>query len=127
MRCNSLASLKNLYLPFNYKTSKMAKFEDVANELARKFIFSKDKRYTLNRIIYDMNYLVYSGTKEPLTYSAKSAIFKHIFDIIAGREILNVNGVRVEPEFSDIVIFFESRSVLLKHLRAGVRKQAQLN
>jgi hypothetical protein len=106
----------------------MAKLEDVANELARKFIFSTDKKYTLNRIIYDMNYLVYSDSKEPLTYYAKSAIFRHIFNIIAGREKLcPKDGESVEPQFSDIVIFFERRSALLKLLRTGVKKQSQLN
>ena len=106
----------------------MAKFEDVANELAKKFILAKDKRYTLNRIIYDMNYLVYSDTKEPLTYNAKSAIFKHIFNIVAGREQLPAKeGEQVQPEFSDIVFFLERRNVLLKHLQAGVKKQVELN
>lgn len=106
----------------------MAKLENVANELAKRFILAKDKKYTLNRIIYDMNYLVYSDTKEPLTYQAKLVIFKHIFDIIAGREKLPLkDGGYLEPDFTDIVLFFERRSSILKHLKSGVKKQAELN
>jgi hypothetical protein len=106
----------------------MAKFQDVANELAKKFILSKDKKYALNQIVYDMNYLVYSETKQPLTYHAKSVIFKHIFNIIAGREELVINeGDKFEPTFTDIVIFFERRNAVLKQLQTGIKKQAELN
>ncbi len=106
----------------------MAKFENVANELAKKFINASDKRYMLNSIVYDMNYLVYTETHEPLGYDAKSAIFKHIFDIVAGREKLELQeGEIMEPQFSDIIFFFERRNFILKQLKTGVRLQAQLN
>src|SRR3954452_12204628 len=105
----------------------MAKFIDVANDLAKRFIHAKDKRYALNRIVYDMNYLVFSDSKQPLTYHAKCALFKHIFNIVAGREELpGEDTERVKPDFTDIVYFFERRSALLKHLQIGLKKQSEL-
>lgn len=106
----------------------MAKFTSVANEWAKKFIYAKDKKYALNSIIYDINYLVYSSTKQPLSYKDKSVIFRYIFDIIAGREELkDRDNEQLTPEFSDITLFFERRSYILKQLKTGVQKQAQLN
>lgn len=96
--------------------------------MAKKFILSKHKKYTLNSILYDLNYLVYCSSKEPLGYKEKSFILKHIFEIIAGREELQLkDGEQMTPEFSDVAIFFERRNYMLKHLQAGVKKQAQLN
>lgn len=96
--------------------------------MAKRFIGAKDKKYELNTIIYDMNYLVYSNTKEPLGYKAKSAMFTHIFDVVAGRETLQQNeGEVLVPDFNDIVIFFEKRDSILKRLKAGIHQQCELN
>jgi len=106
----------------------MANFTNVANELTKKFIRAKNKKYTLNKIIYDLNFLVYSDSKQPLTYKAKSAIIKHMFDVVAGRKALTLKeGESLSPNFSDVVIFFERRSFILKQLKAGVKRQEELN
>lgn len=100
----------------------------VANEMAKRFIVEKNKTYGLNKIIYDLNYLVYSETKEPLTYEDKSAIITHIFNIIAGREKLKLKeDEQIEPNFRDIAIFFERRDFIKTQLTTGVNKQAELN
>ncbi|MCW3079967.1 hypothetical protein [Segetibacter sp.] len=106
----------------------MSNFTSVANELSKKFIRASSKKYVLNKIIYDINYLVYSDTKEPLSYKSKWAIINHIFQVIAGRKALVLaEGETLTPNFSDVVIFFERRSFILKHLRAGVKSQQKLN
>ncbi|GEO12082.1 hypothetical protein [Segetibacter aerophilus] len=106
----------------------MSNFTNVANELAKKFISAKDKKYVLNKIIYDINYLVYTDTKEPLSYKSKSAIIKYIFEVVAGRKALILaKGETLTPNFSDVVVFFERRSSILKHLRNGVKSQQKLN
>lgn len=106
----------------------MATINSMANEMAKRFICARDKKYALNMIIYDMNYLVYSHNKEPLGYKAKSAMFTHIFDVIAGRAELHlVDGEKMSPDFKDITIFFERRDFILKRLRAGVKQQGELN
>lgn len=106
----------------------MANIKSTANEMAKRFIRAKDKKYALNQIVYDVNYLVYSNTKEPLEYKAKVAVFTHIFDIIAGRESLQLKeGEVLFADFKDLVIFFERRDFILKRLRAGIHKQCELN
>jgi hypothetical protein len=106
----------------------MAKMTGVANGFAKNFITAKNKRYALNKIVYDLNYLVYAGTTTPLSYKDKAAIITYIFDIVAGRRTLQLKqGERAEINFSDIIFFFERRSFILKHLHAGVKKQADLN
>lgn len=106
----------------------MATITSISDEMAKRFIGAKDKKYALNMIVYDMNYLVYSNTKEPLQYKDKSAMLTYIFDVIAGRETLQQKegGVLV-PDFNDIVIFFERRDFILKHLKAGIKQQRELN
>jgi hypothetical protein len=106
----------------------MANITNIANELTKKFIRAKNKKYALNKIIYDINYLVYSDTKEALSYKAKSAIIQYIFEVIAGRkELVLDEGEELTPNFSDVVIFFERRSFILKHIRAGVMIQQKHN
>jgi len=106
----------------------MATIISMANEMAKRFICAKDKRYALNMIVYDMNYLVYSHSKEPLNYKLKSAVFNLIFDIIAGREALQLaEGEEIVADFSDIVFFFERRDFILKRLKMGVKQQGELN
>lgn len=106
----------------------MATITIIAEEMARRFVRAKDKKYALNMIIYDMNYLVYSNRKEPLDYKAKAAILTYIFDVVAGREILqSKEGEKLVPHFADIVIFFERSDFILKHLKAGIKQQCELN
>lgn len=106
----------------------MANFTNVANELTKKFIRAKNKKYALNQIIYDINHHVYSTTKEPLSYLAKVAIVRHIFEVTAGRKsLVLVAGERLSPNFSDILIFYERRSFILRQLKAGIKLPAQLN
>ena len=106
----------------------MANLTGIANELTKKFIRSQNKKYALNKIIYDINYLVYSDTKEPLGYKAKSSIISYMFEVIAGRKALMLtDNEQLTPDFTDIVCFFERRSFILKHLKAGVVSQQELN
>lgn len=106
----------------------MATIASIADQMAKRFISAKNKKYALNMILYDINYLVYSSTKSPLDYKAKSAIFKHIFDVTAGRQTLQLKeGETLTPDFADIVILFERRRFILEHLRAGIGKQCKLN
>jgi len=106
----------------------MSTITSIANEMAKRFIVAKDKKYALNKIIYDINYLVFADNKEPLDYKAKSAILTYIFNLTAGRETLQLNeGESLSPDFSDIVILFERRNFILKHLKTGIKQQSMLN
>jgi hypothetical protein len=106
----------------------MANFTHVSNELAKKFVRAQNKKYALNKMIYDINYLVYSDTKDPLPYQAKSAIVKYIFEIMAGRKVLVLKDEeKLQPDFADVVIFFERRSFILRQLKGGIKRQQELN
>ncbi len=106
----------------------MATITSIANEMAKRFIRAEDKKYELNKIIYDMNYLVYSNSNDHLDYRAKSIMFTHIFNVIAGRETLQLkDDEEIVPDFKDIAIFFERRDFILKRLKAGIKQQGELN
>jgi hypothetical protein len=106
----------------------MADFINIANEFSKRFISAKNKKYALNQILYDINFIVYTDTKKPISYKAKAAIVKHIFEVVAGRQDLVLNeGEVLSPNFSDVVIFFERRDFIIKQLRAVVTQQEELN
>ncbi len=106
----------------------MANFTNLSNELTKKFIRAANKKYVRNKIVYDVNHLVYSDTKEPLSYRAKSAIIKYIFEVIAGRKPLILKEEeRLFANFADVVIFFERRNFILRQLKTGVKRQEELN
>lgn len=113
---------------FKKNIKKMATITSIAQEMAKRFICSEDKKYALNRIVYDLNYLVYSNTREPVGFKEKYTLFLYIFDVIAGREKLQLKeGEEFVPDFGDIVIFFERRNFIVKHLKAGIKRQCELN
>ena len=106
----------------------MANISSIANEMAKSFITASDKKYILNKIMYDLNYLVYSETNQLLDYKTKSELFLFIFNVIAGREKLQLKeGEELTPDFTDIVILFERRNFILEYLKAGIRRQEKFN
>jgi len=80
-----VVSIKTNFIEQPIFTILMAHYVNIANKMAIDFIRSKDKTYALNKILHDLNFLIYSDTKELLNYNAKAAIMKHIFDLLAGR------------------------------------------
>jgi hypothetical protein len=106
----------------------MANFKSTGDELAKRFIYAKNKKYALNKIVHDMNYLVYADTKKPLERKGKTAIMKHIFDVVAGRKILlSTDGKQIVANIADVLIFFERRDFIIKQLRISVSHREQLN
>lgn len=108
----------------------MSNITFISNEMAKQFIRAKDKNYELNKIILDINYLVYTNNHEPLDYKTKSTLFTHIFDVVAGRKELQLKEEEKNdliPDFKDITLLFERRNFILKQLKAGIKKQRQLS
>jgi len=55
-------------------------------------------------------------------------MFTYIFNVIAGRESLQMKeGESITPDFNDITYFFERRDFILNRLKAGIRYQCELN
>jgi hypothetical protein len=106
----------------------MAHYANIANKMAIDFIRSKDKTYALNKILHDLNFLIYSDTKELLNYNAKAAIMKHIFDLLAGRRAFLKNDSKdLRYEFTDIIIFFERENFIRKQLNTCLKQRIRMN
>ena len=106
----------------------MADHISIANKMARDFLLSKNKKYALNKIIHELNFLVYSDTKEFLSYKAKSTILRRIFDVIAGRRIFpGKDQQNISHEFTDIIIFFEREHFITSQLKACLKHRSVMN
>ncbi len=65
----------------------MASFTEIANELAKTYVKAKNKKYALNQMIFEINYLSDPKSKQPLDFDAKSAVLKLIHDL--GQYLIN--------------------------------------
>lgn len=61
----------------------MATFIEIANNLAKDFVTSSDKRAAARRMISEINGLVYSESQKPLLYSDKKRIVQYIGEFIS--------------------------------------------
>ncbi len=106
----------------------MASFTEIANELAKTYVKAKNKKYALNQMIFEINYLSDPKSKQPLDFDAKSAVLKLIHDFLSGQKIFNLKeGEKINTEFKDITIFFERKNLILKQLQICNTQRAILN
>ena len=123
-----VVSIKTNFIEQPIFTILMAHYVNIANKMAIDFIRSKDKTYALNKILHDLNFLIYSDTKELLNYNAKAAIMKHIFDLLAGRRAFLKNDSKdLRYEFTDIIIFFERENFIRKQLNTCLKQRIRMN
>jgi hypothetical protein len=106
----------------------MASFNEIANDLAKSYIKAKHKKYALNQMIFEINYLSHPQSKQPLDFKAKSAILKLVHQFLSGQKSFNVSDEEeIKPEFRDITIFFERKNFILKQLQICNKQKAMLN
>ena len=106
----------------------MASYVEIANELAKSYVQSKNKRYALNQMIFELNYLSDPQSKEPLEYQAKAIILKHIHELLSGQRTFKLReGEEIIPEFKDITIFFACKQAIIKELKVSNKQRARLN
>ena len=106
----------------------MANYISIANKLSRDFLLARNKKYALNKILHELNFLVYSDTKQLLSYRAKSAILQKIFDRVAGRITCEkIDGEEIYHEFTDIIIFFEREHFIKSQLKACLKHRGAMN
>lgn len=106
----------------------MASYTQIANDLAKCYVQSKHKRYALNQMIFEINYLSDPKSNEPLDYPAKAAILKLIHELLSGQRVFELKeGEEIIPEFKDITIFFQCQHSILQQLRMGTKERATLN
>jgi hypothetical protein len=103
-------------------------FNEIANELAKSYIEAKNKKYALNQMIFEINYLSDPKSKEPLDFTAKSVVLKLIHELLSGQKTFKLNeGEEIIPEFIGITIFFERKSFIVKQLKVCNKRKAMLN
>lgn len=106
----------------------MASYTKIANDLAKCYVQSKNKRYALNQMIFEINYLSDPKSKEPLDYGAKAAILKIIHELLSGQRVFELNeDEEIIPEFKDITIFFQCQQAILQQLKMDIKAKARLN
>ena len=106
----------------------MASFTAIANELAKKYVESKHKKYALNEMIFEINYLSCPKTKKPLDFSAKAEVYHIIHELLCGTKKLQLkDGEDIYPEFENVTLFFERRRFHLKQLQVCNSQRALLN
>src|SRR5436190_14626461 len=104
----------------------MVSYPEIANELAKCYVQSKHKKYALNQMIFEINYLCDPQSKEPLEYRAKAAILKYIHELLSGQRTFKLReGEEIIPEFKDITIFFSCRQTIIKQLKVSNKERAR--
>jgi hypothetical protein len=106
----------------------MASYTEIANELAKTYVQAKNKKYAINQMVFDINYLSDPKSKLPLDYNAKASILKVIHELLAGQRTFKLKeGEEIIPEFKDITIFFERKRSIIKELKLSNKERAMLN
>jgi|GEM_PF-3049436 len=106
----------------------MASYSEIANELAKSYVQSKDKKYAINQMVFEINYLADPISKEPLEYDEKASILKLIHELLSGqRTFILKEGEEIFPEFKDITIFFEHKNTIMQQLKLSNKQRALLN
>lgn len=102
--------------------------ETVANDLAKCYVQAKNKRYAINRMIFEINYLTDPATKQPLDFDIKAAILKEIDRYISGEKKMQVDACEeINPVFDNINVFFERKKNIVKELKISAKQRAMLN
>ena len=102
--------------------------ETVANDLAKCYVQAKNKRYAINRMIFEINYLTDPATKQPLDFDIKAAILREIDRYISGEKKMQVEArEEINPVFDNINVFFERKKNIVQELKISAKQRALLN
>ena len=106
----------------------MANCHTIANEMAKDFIEASNKKYALNKILHDLNFIVYSDTKTLLSYKHKQIIIENIFELLVGRKKFSEKDSNQQlPEITDVLVFIERKNLIRNQLRTNLPKLAEMN
>lgn len=106
----------------------MASYTEIANELAKTYVQAKHKKYAINQMIFEINYLTDPKSNEPLEYNDKASILKHIHELLSGQRTFHLEeGEEIVPEFKDITVFFAYKHSIIKQLKLSNKQRALLN
>lgn len=106
----------------------MASLMQIANELAKNYIRAKHKKYALNEMIFEINYLSSPKTNDSLDFKTKAQLYDLIHDFLSGnRDVQLCDDEEIQPVYKDITLFFEKKHFILKQLRTSNSIKIKLN
>ena len=102
----------------------MSNLHDLANELAKSFVESKNKRQAARKIVIELNNFKSSESQKPFDYDKKIAILKLIYEIIYGlKPCESIHEELVKAELNDRIFFIECVDFIIRRLDTEKNKQ----
>jgi hypothetical protein len=94
----------------------------IANQIAKSFLNTRNKKHAANHIIYEVSSLVYLESKHPLEYSEKAAIIQLIDEFISGKRSFQLKkGEFIITQPRDSRMFLQRKEYILNHV--NIRKE----
>ncbi len=105
----------------------MSNLQTMANEMAKLFVQSKNKKQAAKQIVSQINSLRYSKSQKPFDYEKKLTVIKLIYEIIYGlRPYSCRHDEFVMAELKDQILFIECIDFMIRRLDNEKAKQLQI-
>lgn len=106
----------------------MSNLHHMANELAKSFVQSKNKKQAARQIVLQLNNFKSSESQKPFDYDKKLAIVKLIFEIIYGiKSSQSIHDELIMAELKDRIFFLECIDFILRRLDTERSKQLKVS
>jgi len=102
----------------------MSNIQVMANELAKSFVQSKNKKHAARQIVLKINNFKSLESEKPFDYDKKLAIVKLIYEIIYGlKPCESIHDELISAELCDKIFFIECVDFIIKRLDTERNKQ----
>jgi hypothetical protein len=102
----------------------MSNLHSMANELAKSFVQSKNKKQAARQIVIELNNFKSSESQKPFDYDKKLAIVKLIYEIIYGLKTCeSIHDELIMADLSDKIFFIECVDFILRRLDTEKNRQ----
>jgi hypothetical protein len=102
----------------------MSNLQNMANELAKSFVQSKNKKQAARKIVIELNNFKSSESQTPFDYDKKIAILKLIYEIIYGlKSCESIHDELIRAELNDKIFFIECVDFIIRRLDTEKNKQ----
>ena len=109
--------IQSVILLFNPISKIMATVIEIANDLAKSFVVSENKKFAARRMVIEISSLAYTDSKKPIEFDVKASIIQLIFELISGqRPFLEKDGKIFQTTPKDGFLFSGIMQHLLKRL-----------
>jgi|SRR4051794_39702469 hypothetical protein len=102
----------------------MSNIHTIANELAKSFVQSKNKKQAARQIVSQINNFKALGSQKPFDFDKKLAILKLIYEIIYDlKSCGSIHNELIMAELSDNIFFIECVDFIIRRLDIEKNKQ----